>query len=600
MWRNKYFSSLLVIAAFSILIFLYVKTSSVNVELYTNTITALRDLLRIDADWSAEALKTRAALNQDFDPLAEVLPQIRSVKTKLSKSELADSNDGFSEINQLLEDLFEKIKEKDQNIELFKSGHAILRNSIRFLPTAEKELINQAEAAKNIALQVSVKNISGRIYAYILLPDTNVKDDLQTQVNALFASDKSNNSELTNALIRFTNHAKVILERVDVTKELLDKAIATPTVNAIEKLAASYNAFHNKRLATIESFRIALMSYSTFLVLVLIVFGLKLKTSYRALNVANTALVTANENLEQKVEERTRKLKESQIQLVQSEKMAAVGQMVAGVAHEINTPLGYVHSNIEIIHDLMGNVEEVIGDFVKFCELMRSPSANEESINSQVLVVNDHVSNLSKNDLLKESKHLLTDAKYGLEQISDIVVNLKDFSRMDRSREHEFNVNDGIESTLKIAYNSYKHVATIKKDFGDVPNTLCSPSQINQVFLNIITNAVHAIRDVDKQGVITIKTGASKNSVFVSIKDNGTGMSEEVQKHLFEPFFTTKDVGQGTGLGLSISHSIIKEHKGAIKLLSKEGVGSNFLIILPIRVSNVIDITAPQSFEKIA
>ncbi len=473
MWRNKFFISLLIMAAFAVLIFLYVKTSAINVQAYTDTITAIRNLQRIDAAWNAEALKTRAALNQDFDSLANILPQIRDIKAELSLSELADNRSEYFEINQLLYKSYETINTKEQNIERFKSGHAILRNSIRFLPTAEKELISQTEETNNLKFQAAVKNLSGRIYTYILLPDTTIKQNLLEQISGLSAIDNKKYTDLTDALNRFSDHAKIILERVDITKELLETAISTPTVAATDALAENYNKFHNNRLATIEWFRIALIVYSTFLVLATIFIGLKLKASYQELNIANIALITANDNLEQKVEERTLKLKESQSQLVQSEKMAAVGQMVAGVAHEINTPLGYVHSNVEIIASILENVEEVVGDFVKFCSLMSDPDAKEENINNQILVVNNHVTNLNKNDLLGESRTLISDSKYGLEQISEIVVNLKDFSRMDRSMEQEFNIHDGLESTLKIAFNSYKHVAKIQKDFGKVPNIMC-------------------------------------------------------------------------------------------------------------------------------
>ena len=174
----------------------------------------------------------------------------------------------------------------------------------------------------------------------------------------------------------------------------------------------------------------------------------------------------------------------------------------------------------------------------------------------------------------------MKDGLYGITQISEIVVNLKNFSRLDRSKVANFDLHEGLESTLLIAKNLVKH-KTVKKAFGKIPPISCSPSQINQVFLNLITNAAQAIPD--EGGVIFLRTAMrDDNHVVVEVADNGHGIAENVLPKIFDPFFTTKEVGKGTGLGLSIAYKIIQQHGGTISVTSKLGAGTKFTIVLPV------------------
>lgn len=297
------------------------------------------------------------------------------------------------------------------------------------------------------------------------------------------------------------------------------------------------------------------------------------------------ALEEANATLEQKVKERTQELsvaleelKASQAQLVQSEKMASLGQMVAGVAHEINTPLGYIKSNVEMTKDLFQETEGLVTIYDSLVHLLMSEDVGEEELNSQLTAVTELSGEFRDNETFQETKELFKDIIYGLEQISELVVNLKDFSRLDQARVADINLNECLDSVLVIGHNVIGNKILIEKQYGEIPMAQCSPSHINQVFLNIVTNAAQAM---DKTGTIYLRTQADKENVYVEIEDTGKGIPEDVVAKIFDPFFTTKPIGEGTGLGLSICYQIIEQHNGEIKVASEVGKGTKFTISLP-------------------
>ena len=308
----------------------------------------------------------------------------------------------------------------------------------------------------------------------------------------------------------------------------------------------------------------------------------------RELNAARQELVVINEELEKRVEERTRKLRRtlrqlqaSQSQLVQSEKMATMGQLVAGVAHEINTPLGYVYNNVQLLTDFVSRVDQQTQEFDTLSELMTSDDANDNQISAQFQRVQKSSKLLTDDDGLRETRELIDDSAHGLRQISELVLSLKDFSRIDRAIEEGVDLHENIEHTLKICQHVTRNCAEIIKRYGNIPEVRCNPSQINQVLLNIITNSCHAIQDSGQFGKILISTDADSEYVYVSIQDDGVGMPEDVGRRIFEPFYTTKKAGSGTGLGLSISHNILEAHHAKLHLHSRVGKGTLFKFGLP-------------------
>ena len=273
------------------------------------------------------------------------------------------------------------------------------------------------------------------------------------------------------------------------------------------------------------------------------------------------------------------------MQLVQAEKMSSLGQLVAGISHEINTPLLYLANNAELTQERV----EVISDFVRQISSVLCVSREEftDSTGYQTHLIKGlrSVTRLLREHELEatveELADLNRDSLEGLADLSEIAQSLKDFSRLDRAPIDSFDVNAGIEKTLTIARNIVKHKAEVIKDYGELPPIECSPSKINQVFLNVITNAVQAI---EEHGEITITTRRrGDDQIVISIRDTGCGIPAENLSRVCDPFFTTKAVGSGTGLGLSIVDDIVRAHGGRLLIQSDVGVGSTFSIVLPIR-----------------
>ncbi len=298
-------------------------------------------------------------------------------------------------------------------------------------------------------------------------------------------------------------------------------------------------------------------------------------------------LANINQQLEIKVEERTaelqdtlKELKNSQLQLIRSEKMATLGQMVAGVAHEVNTPLSYVQNNLEIIGQLTEQYEELI-ELVQGLKGIKSDNtASDGKIDKLLADIVRASDEIQEDDLSVELKELIKDSLFGVEQITEMVLNLRNFARLDESKVKTIDVRECIEASLKIAGNSIRH-QEIVTDFAPTPEVKCSPSQINQVLVNLLNNASQAMGE-KPDGKIEVRTRADDSNVYIDVIDNGKGMSPDVLGQIFEPFFTTKAAGEGTGLGMAISQQIMEQHNGDIKAVSTEGVGSTFTLTLPI------------------
>jgi two-component system, NtrC family, sensor kinase len=283
-------------------------------------------------------------------------------------------------------------------------------------------------------------------------------------------------------------------------------------------------------------------------------------------------LALQNEKIEQ--EALIKKLATAKEQLLQSEKLASIGQLAAGVAHEINNPIGYVSANVTSLEKYLNELFLMLDAFDKHMSLL---APDHEVV--QAMINEKKARDL---EFLKEDiPSLLNESKEGLSRVRKIVQELKEFSRSDEDVFAFADLHQGLESTLKIVNSEIKYTADIIREYGDIPKVECNLSQLNQVFMNLLVNAAHAITD---RGSITLRTGIDevKSIVWIEIKDTGCGISPENFKRIFDPFFTTKPVGKGTGLGLSLSYGIIKRHNGHIDLDSTLGIGTTFKITLPI------------------
>ncbi len=274
-----------------------------------------------------------------------------------------------------------------------------------------------------------------------------------------------------------------------------------------------------------------------------------------------------------------RRLKSSQAQLVQSEKMASLGQMVAGVAHEINTPLGYVKNNMELMREFSDQIKSLLKANNALADALLDPQGSDVEVAGKLAELEDLRGLLDMEQLFLDMDTLFTDTGFGLAQISELVLGLKNFSRLDQAPTANVSINDCVNNALLIARNALKSRIEVVKQLTDVPLISCAPSQINQVLLNLVTNAAQAIEGA---GRIVIRSWADAQAVYVSVQDSGRGMSPETLKKIFDPFFTTKPVGEGTGLGLSICWQIVQQHGGRIRVASEPGKGTRFVMQLPL------------------
>jgi len=310
----------------------------------------------------------------------------------------------------------------------------------------------------------------------------------------------------------------------------------------------------------------------------------------RSLDLMSKELTEANAELRKELSERQhteadlkkekeeqsiliKKLEDAYSLMLQSEKMASIGQLAAGVAHELNNPIGFVYSNL-------GTLEKYVQSTFRMIELYEKA---EEAIPDQEVrkLLQTAKKELDITFLKTDLNALMAESKDGITRVKVIVQNLKDFSHVGASDEWHFSdLHKGLDSTLSIVNNEIKYKATVVKAYGDIPEVECLASQLNQVFMNLLVNAAHAIAE---RGTITIRTGKEADEVWVDIADTGHGIAPEHMQKIFDPFFTTKPVGKGTGLGLSLSYGIVQKHHGRMEVRSEVGKGTTFRVWLPIK-----------------
>jgi len=543
--------------ALGVLVFLLRQTqaSGGDVDRYNTGQGIIQNLQSLQSALRSEALQARVELDADGEGIERRRTALADAVNQVSTSGFAIGTG--SAVQTTLSAYMQAVNSDLDTAERFQV--ALNNVSLQWAALqAETYALLQQEPPVNAQVHDRLVQVLKTAIAYAITGNDNELSALQSAVADV--NDSANNlkeGDLRSSLDRIANAANALQT---ARQQLFTQELALDAAGDDVALLRLQNAFagdYEARLEDGRRYRLILAIYTVGLLVVLGLMALRLRNSFRELDQLNEDLQHTNANLEHLVEARTGELRQAlsdlkaqQTQLIQSEKMASLGQMVAGVAHEINTPLGYTRSNVETVKESLGGLRDIVPE-------------GEAA------------------DIFNDLNSLLEDSEHGLEQISELVMSLKNFSRIDRSKTEMFDVNDGLDTALKICHNQMKGRVEIQRAYqGDLPRLPCAPSQINQVFLNILNNAAQAI---DGNGIIRIATKSDGDFVQISIRDNGCGMDEQTRAHIFEPFFTTKAVGSGTGLGLSIVFRIIEDHGGSIDVESVPGKGTVFRIKLPLQ-----------------
>ncbi|MEG1053055.1 MAG: ATP-binding protein, partial [Janthinobacterium sp.] len=270
----------------------------------------------------------------------------------------------------------------------------------------------------------------------------------------------------------------------------------------------------------------------------------------------------------------------AQQKLLQSEKLASIGQLAAGVAHEINNPIGYVFSNV-------GTLEGYLDDLFSMLDAYEEaePAVADPVVAARLRALREQI---DLDFLRTDIPMLMGESKEGIARVRRIVQDLKDFSRTDAHQEWVWaDLRQGIDTTLNIVNNEVKYKADVVREYGDIPDIECQPSELNQVIMNLVVNAAHAMGEA--RGRITLRTGSDNDTeVWIEVEDTGAGIAPEHLSRIFDPFFTTKAVGKGTGLGLSLAYTTVQKHHGRIDVRSVIGRGTTFRITLPVRQAQAV------------
>jgi two-component system NtrC family sensor kinase len=563
-----------------LLVFLFAKTQSADHKNYAEALALLRELRDLDARWDNDALR----LANDLGTGEPAIPDRATVFARVLLE--LEREPSRAAIGERVAVLRRGIAEKQAAYRALRDRHQSAYAAYTEAREALGTLFNQASGRMRAnpaaaALLAQVEQLRLGLRGVGIDANGAVDRALEPQLASLVGTASMVDPLLAESARRAELASRTFLAaRRDEANAW--RRFSYQTVGArVELTARELTSALEAALDDKDRWRIYLAFYAA---------ALLVGVGYLAVRVllARRALELANEQLENRVAERTaelsqalRQLRESEAQLVHTEKMSSLGQLVAGVAHEINTPLAYVKNSVATVRERMPELGEAVEQAGRLLAMLESESPAPEELQQAFGALSLRLRQLEEHEVLADLESLTHDGLHGIEQISDLVTNLRNFARLDRSKVASYNLNESVRATLLMARPVLRNV-DVERHLGEIPSVTCSPSQVNQVLLNLVTNAAQAMDKAERRIVVTTRREGDDH-VAIEVADNGKGITPENLPRIFDPFFTTKDVGSGTGLGLSIAYKIVNEHGGRIDVRSEPGAGATFIVTLPIR-----------------
>ncbi|MFZ3322978.1 MAG: ATP-binding protein [Usitatibacter sp.] len=563
----------------AMLVFLFVKTAGMDVKHDTHALSLLREMKDLDSRWDEDVLR----MANDFSgtaPRADFPLQMGRILSDLERSGPG------SAFGHDLAQLRAGLGDKDLAARSLRDAHQRTLEASQAADAALQLLQQLAEARATQSRGAHGAIVSGLVSQ--LRADATQPIDafpgrepaMQQRIATLRLESLAIDPALGEAAGRAENASRALVAARENELSLWSKYSFLTLGGRIDLALRTLSTSVENTLDEKDRWRAYLFTYAL---------ALLIATGYLAMRVAQAQgqLRNANESLEKRVTERTRdlsttlkRLQESEAQLVQSEKMSSLGQMVAGVAHEMNSPLAYVKNSVAAARDRMPDLRGALEQATHLLDILRHDAPDPAELQASFDAVESRLAKLRTEHVLEDLDALTKDGLHGIEQIVELVTNLRNFSRLDRSKVASFNVNEGVRATLLIAKPALRKV-DVERKLGDIPSITCSPSQVNQVLLNLVTNAAQAM-DKPRGRITVITREDAPGTVAIEVEDNGKGIAEESLPKIFDPFYTTKDVGKGTGLGLTIAYKIVKQHGGHIDVRSTLGVGTTVIVTLPV------------------
>jgi len=527
----------------------------------------------LDSSVSEYALRSRAGLDNNYDLLVSNTILLDRAISDLELTYFTDPAMQGTLLGKEFAGFRTELEIKNDLIENFKSHNSVLRNSEKYAPSVGRELML---AAENNALPELAKFYSSVVLELLEYGRTGLagnEESLRASLGKIADTEGRMPAEYLSRIIEFTNHVSTVIEEKMQTDSYLSKALSSTSDARLGDLSRAWSNWIAEINKEQEFFDATILLYIISLLIFTGYIAVKLRGLYFSLD-------EEVEYQTSEVKKAYEELNQSERQLMQAEKMASLGQLVAGVAHEINTPLGYITCNLDTVRLSMDDLKTILSSSRMMSEIVSQTPLDTKKLGAAVKCNVIGYREIRKRNTISGIDELLKDSSYGLNEISQLVTSLKDFSRLDTNDTSKIGVHAGLDATLKICQSGVGSRKLVKNYARDLPNIECMPAQLNQVFMNIINNAAQATDE--KNGVIEIQTKKRQNGINITFKDNGHGMDENTRSRMFDPFFTTKDVNEGTGLGMSISYKIIKSHGGEISVESETDGGTQITVFLPI------------------